>query len=420
MLLKKLINLGRRSAVGTLGLRGGIVGVNFAVMLGLAAALGLDTFGTLAFLWGAALVAGTLLSLGGPLILLRALTDGTGLPLRDVVAFSLVYPAVLGLPAFWVLTLLWPGLPWAAILGLGVMANLLGCATSVMRALGSVQWSMALRDAGPQIALALGALVAGDGQVVSILTTCALTLGGLCLLIALWCLRHRGIGGLMSRQGRPGLSLSLYATSVLGMVITQIDLIIGGAVLPPEALGLYALLRRVANLVALPVSVATWVSAAPISAAHGSNDRRGLAKASAAGSQIAFLPGTALFVLGLSALPVVTLSAPQILATEATVAFALLLLGALGQVIFASGYTVATLCGLARFSVHARLLVVLIYVLVVQFIGDALSITTNALAYVVAMTAGGAYLWHIVRKRSGIDTSAWVLWQKRAGQWKLS
>ncbi len=420
MKVKWLVTLARRSALGTLALRCGIVGINFAVMLGLAAFLGLETFGALAFLWGASLVAGTLLSLGGPLVVLRALTDGAGLRPRDVIVVSLVFPSALGVVAFWLLSLLWPGPPWGVILGLGFMTNLLGCLTSVLRALGSVQWSMALRDAGPQLALAAGALVAGSGGVASILTACALILGAGSLAIAGWCLRQERIGQVMTRQPRPVWSLSLYATSVLGMVIAQIDLIIGGAMLPAEAFGLYALLRRVANLVALPVSVATWVSAAPISAAYGTADSTGLAKASAAGSRIAFVPGAALFLVGLAALPVVMLTSPAHLATQAIVAFAILLIGALGQVVFASGYTVATLCGLGRFSVKARLLMILIYLLVVQVAGQDLSIATNALAYGLALTAGGAYLWLAVRKSYGIDTSAWVLWQRQAGQWKLS
>ncbi|MDP5362767.1 MAG: hypothetical protein NWP79_11590 [Paracoccaceae bacterium] len=420
MIFAKLTNLAKRGALGTLGLRAGIVGINFVVMLGLAAFLGLETFGALAFLWGLALVAGTLLSLGGPLILLRALTDGGGLRGRDVIALSLIYPAILGLTAFGLLSTLWAELPWAVVLGVGFAVNLLGCLASVMRALGSVQWSMALRDAGPQMALGVGALVAGNGTAGSILIASAFVMGAGSLIVIFWCLRHERAGRLQAKQARPVWSASLYGTSVLGMVIAQIDLIIGGAVLPPEALGLYALLRRIANLVALPVSVATWVSAPPISAAHGANDRRGLAEASAAGSQIAFLPGTALFMIGLAALPIVTLTSPDAFAAEASFAFGILLIGALGQVVFASGYTVATLCGLARYAALARFLGILIYLLAVPFFGAHLSITMNALAYVVAMTAGGVFLWGTLRKRHGIDTSAMVLWCRKSGRWKLS
>ena len=74
MILKKFINFAKQYAMGTLALRGGIVGINFAIMIGLAGFLGLDAFGTLAVTWGLALMVATVLSLGGPLMLLRHLT----------------------------------------------------------------------------------------------------------------------------------------------------------------------------------------------------------------------------------------------------------------------------------------------------------------------------------------------------------
>ena len=412
MLGSKFARLASQSAAQTLSLRAGVVGVNFVVMLGLAALLGFDTFGQLAAIWGAALVAGTVVSLGGPLVLLRLLTDGQGMRARDILKIALLFPAFLAVVIFGVAENLWPAWPWAAILSAGVLVNTLGCLASVMRALGSVQASMALRDAGPQLSLGLAAVVAGGaGAGVILLTSAAMMLLLACTGGYLVC-RQVGISHILSSAPRPYLSVSLWGTSVVGMVVAQIDLVLGGAVISAEQLGLYAVLRRVANLVALPVTVATWISAPSVSAAHAGGNTAGLARASATGSQIALVPGLALFLIGLAALPLIPAGFALV--------YAVLLLGALGQVVLASGFTVATLCDLPRFAMGARVLMVAGYLLWFRWWGAELTVTANALGYVGAMTLGGAALWWGIRRRLGVDTSAAVLLRAKGGQWKIS
>jgi O-antigen/teichoic acid export membrane protein len=403
-----------------MGLRVGIVGVNFGVMLGLAALLGLEVFGQLAALWGAALVAGTLVSLGGPVILLRVLTDGQGLRATDILKVAVLYPGALSLVAWGGATLLWPDMPWLAILGVGFCVNLLGCLGSVMRALGSVQASMALRDAGPQVALGLAALMAPDADVAAVLLLCATVTAVFALGGLFWVAQRMRGTQVLARKYRPYLSLSLWATSVTGMVVAQIDLIVGGAVISGEALGVYALLRRVANLVALPVSVATWVSGPAVSAAKGSDDMAALARASAEGSQIAILPGLMLFGGALLALPVLPFIFPQTTGAVPGMIFVVLLLGALGQVVLASSFTVATLCGLPQFALAARLLMAGLYMAWFAWSGAELTALTNALGYVGALSLGGFALWWAVWRKLSIDTSATVLWRAKEGQWKTS
>jgi len=412
MLGSKFARLARQSAAQTLGLRAGIVGVNFAVMLGLAALLGFDTFGRLAALWGAALVAGTIVSLGGPLILLRMLTDGQGMRASDILKIAVFYPALLAFLIYGMAANLWPAWPWAAILSVGVLANALGCLASVMRALGSVQASMALRDAGPQLALGLSGVIMGAAGTEVILISTAAAMGVLALCGVLWVCRHAEASAMLSSAARPFWSVSLWGTSVMGMVVAQIDLVLGGAVISAEQLGVYAVLRRVANLVALPVTVATWASGPSVSAAHAAGNVAGLTRASARGSQIAFVPGLALFVVGVASLPLL----PEGLA----VVFAVLLLGALGQVILAASFTVATLCGLPHFAMGARVLMVACYLLWFQWWGAELTATTNALGYIGALTLGGIALWWGIRRKLGVDTSAAVMLRAEGRQWKTS
>lgn len=420
MVRERLRRLVMGSAPQTLGLRIGIVGANFGVMVGLAWLLGLAAFGQLTFLWGGAMLAGTILSLGGPLILLRALTDGSGLRSSDIFGYCIIYPGLMAAALLGPLTWSFPDLPWEAILIAGLSINLSFCLASVMRALGSVQWSMALRDAGPQISLGLAAFIAAGTGGEFMMTLAAFVMAAISVLVALWCWRHSRLSSILTPTARPIWSPALYGTGVLGMGLTQMDLIIGGAALSGEAFGLYALLRRVANLVALPVTVATWVSAAPISSAHGQGDLPGLSKASAAGSQIALYPGAVLFVLGLLALPLVSFAASGGLEIAAMTVFAILLCGAMGQVIFASSYTVSTLCGLAQYSVVARVCVIAVYLVATQFIGDDLTIISNAAAYVIALTTGAIGLWWGIRRRLEVDTSALVLFGRKASAWQAS
>lgn len=412
MLKSKFARLAHRSAAKTMVLRAAVVGINFAVMLGLAAILGFETFGRLAALWATALVAGTVVSLGGPLILLAALTDGQGLRVGDIVKIAVFFPALLALFMYGIAVALWPAWPWAAILSVGVLANALGCLASVMRALGSAQASMALRDAGPQLALGFAGVIMGDAGAEAILISTAATMGVLALGGVIWVCRHAGARGMISPVARRYISVSLWGTSVMGMVVAQIDLVLGGAVISAEQLGVYAVLRRVANLVALPVTVATWVSGPSVSAAHGAGDMAGLARASARGSQIALVPGLVLFVVGIAGLP--------LLPEGQAMVFALLLLGALGQIVLAASFTVATLCGLPHFAMSARVLMVACYLLWFQWWGAELTTTTNALGYIGALTLGGIALWWGIRRKLEIDTSAAAVLHAKGGQWKTS
>ena len=92
-----IAGLTKQRTVQALGLRGAVVGLNFVLMLGLAALLGFEVFGRLAAYWGGALVAGTVVSLGGPLILLRVLTDGRGMRAVDVYKIAFLYPGLLAI-----------------------------------------------------------------------------------------------------------------------------------------------------------------------------------------------------------------------------------------------------------------------------------------------------------------------------------
>ncbi|WP_342076456.1 hypothetical protein [Yoonia sp. SS1-5] len=399
--------------------RGAIVAINFAVVAGLAAWLGLSFFGELMVVWAMAMVSATIIGLGAPLILLRDLSSGAGLTMLAVLSYVFVYPAIFAVIGAMALAAIWPEIPWGIVLLVGYLCHAATCLASIMRAFGSMQWSMILRDTGPVLALGLGAVL-GVGQIEAVLGAAAVVLVGMVVIAMLWCLRHERWFACIRPAGRGAiLPLSMWSTSVLGMGAAQVDIILGGLLLSSGDIGLYVLLRRITNLIALPVSVATWVSAVPIAAAFGAADRAGLRAASRQASLVALLPGLALLAICIVALSLFQAVAQDFLGPAALLAAIVLGLGAAVQVGLAASYTVATLCHLAHVAAIGRLASIVVY-LVIAVIAP-MNLATHAGAYVLGISLGSALVWVLVRHRLGIDTSAVALWAKQEGrQWTLS
>jgi hypothetical protein len=126
------------------------------------------------------------------------------------------------------------------------------------------------------------------------------------------------------------------------------------------------------------------------------------------------------FAVGIASLPFLSFAVPEGVLGDAPWVFAVLLMGAFVQVVLASSYTVATLCGLARFCVLARLGALLIYLIVAYVLGASLSPITNAASYTVAMSLGSVLLWALLLRRLGLDTSAATQMRNGGMSWKLS
>ncbi|MBQ2260176.1 MAG: hypothetical protein II336_02270 [Loktanella sp.] len=396
-------------------LRGGLVAGNIAVLSGLALLLGLDGFGALIVAWGLALVGSTLLGFGGPLTLLARLGAGQGMhPLAlGVLCFGL--PGLAALLVLPVLHLIWPAMPWAAVLALAVAINLAACLASVLRALGVLHLSMALRDAAPLLALGLAGL--SGGGTAPILWLTAALLGLICLLAVGLCLRDPGCAQIIGREMPAAIvQPGLWASAVLGMVLAQVDIILGGQLLSAEQIGLYALLRRIANLVALPVTVATWVSAGPISAAHAANDLPALQQASLSGARIAVWPGLALALLALASLPVLVWSLPDLRLPVLWPVLLVLLAGTLVQLICAQGVTVASLTGHGDLAARARLAGVLGYLAAVAS-APAPDPLRNALCYALGLCLCHGLLWLWLWRATGVNTLAFQIGGRA---WRMS
>ncbi|MBQ1203130.1 MAG: hypothetical protein IIX61_04915, partial [Loktanella sp.] len=251
MVMMRRIWLTGHQAGRGLVLRGALVAGHVAILLGLAQLLGLDGFGALIVLWGLALMASTALGFGAPLALLARLGDGAGMRGSALVWLCLGLPLLAACCVGALLQLIWPALPWPAVLGVALAVHLASCIASLLRVLGSVHGSMILRDGAPLLALGLAGLTRADAAV--ILALAALGLAVICAVTLALVLRHPGLAGLTGPD-KPAylLTPNLWATAVLGMALAQVDIVLGGQFLSAEEIGVYALLRRLANLVALP------------------------------------------------------------------------------------------------------------------------------------------------------------------------
>ncbi len=402
MLSRRIINKLNDVALPLMIVRGAIVGLNFAVMLVMAHALGLARFGELVHLWALSVVASTVVAAGGPVTLLRA---PAGRSMRGGWVVVLLQPALLTGLGVLVMSPLWSGIAWLEVFMLAFAISVSQAVASVLRVWGSTVVSMLLRDAAPIAAFGL-VVIAGAGSGAVLVQTACLILTVTVFLLC-WGYRrfHPMSGDQLVRTGQG----SLWVSSVLGTLVSQLDLVVAGVFLPAELFGLYALLRRVANLVALPVSVATWVSAGPVADALRRHDLDDLARASASGSRIAWWPAIALF--GCGAVGVILMPFWRVAGGghDASLVFAVLLAGALGQAYWASGFTVANLSARPVFAVQARSLSVLIYGAIALWGGAWGGPLFHAVAYAGAASLGSLYLWYRLWLLLGVDTSARVL-----------
>lgn len=400
------------AAWALLALRGAMVAVHFAVMFWLAGRLGLGGFGAVAHLWAQALVASTIIAVGAPLVLLRETPQGV---LRRFWRVGVVAPLVIAAFLGAVVQMLPDSAGLRAVLLLALALAWVQNVASVLRVWGHVAFSMLLRDGLPVIALGAVALWPASADLLILRAAAVLWLTGLAAL-AYGVLSARSddrAEAVDAQQGR------LWLSSVLGMGQAQVDLVVAGLFLAPEVFGLYALIRRVVNLVALPVSVATWTSTGPISAAFGRKDRAALARAAAEAAAVAWYPALGLASCGALVVGVAVVMGHPLATSEALTILAVLLVGALLQAYWAATYPLANLGPATGLAVTARALSLAIYGAAAALGGAEMGAVGHALAFTVAMSLASWHLWRGLRRSLGVDASARVLWHRSEAEWRM-
>ena len=261
--------------------RGGVVGTNFFSMLVIAFLMKADEFGYYALMWASAMSLSSIVSVGVPSLLLRELSayqiNGyCGISRGHVLHLVLVWPVVLLvtvvglavtvpaiLPVFGKLV---PALgPTLLVAAAAFAINILNVIAVVYRILGHAGAAMALRDAGPQaLMLVATILVAFRGRPEAQTSFAAFFILAFATVAMALVLTQQRLKEQFARlpkdhvAGRRVLIAGFWGTTVANMVWTQVDVLLGGLVLAPATLGHYQVLKRIANLAAMPQIIANW------------------------------------------------------------------------------------------------------------------------------------------------------------------
>ncbi len=272
----------------------------------------------------------------------------------------------------------------------------------------------------------------GVQHLVAILTVVAL--GGFALgdaetvfgvFIALLLAANIGLGMVIARAGpfrfrhsAPGMRLfrsSYWLNGLTGALMSNVDVLAASALLQPEHVGLYVVLRRVANAVSLPQTIANDRYAVPIAAAHAEGDTAAVQRASRDALSITAGVSTVL------AIAVVALDGVWLPlfgfgpSGAATTTLAFLTTANLLSVYFGINFMVAAQCGLELRALRARALGLALFGLLVAMIvllRPAATAWQLALSQMLAMLIMNAVIWAQIRRRLGIDTSIAAMFRR--------
>ncbi|MEP0189426.1 MAG: hypothetical protein ABJP70_02890 [Erythrobacter sp.] len=213
------------------------------------------------------------------------------------------------------------------------------------------------------------------------------------------------IGGANAAPVKLRALIPYWGTVILNTASTQIDILIAGSLAGPVATGVYTIIKRITNVLALPMSIAIWILAPRVSRASATDDRAALDKAARTGIGLAFLPALALAIL-------VAVSSPWWFAYfdiawggEALALLGILLFANLLSVAFGPSIMFATQTGMPQVAVRSLSLAVLT--------AGAWMIIGGSIAGVIAIAIGQVIMYICinvpirlaVKKRFGFDYS---------------
>ena len=404
-------------------------------MLALAWLLPADEYGQFVFFWSFALVFASVASLGGPLYLLKemALSQGAnGLDRSDAIKLVVLLPACITSAAL-LLIAIWPhGLlaeisptidrsvkaDLAVAIVLGMLLNYSACMCSILHGFGFLNSSLFVRDALPQsAALIVSVSISYWNQPTAslILPAAGTIMLAICALETFFILRRNRRTTLLRRGGRKGSYTVHYWTgSLLGVLWAQIDILFGALVLTSEQLGIYNILRRICNLITLPMTVATWLTVGPFSRAFRDSDVEMLGRLIRKSLLVSILPGILLAAIVIvSSHPVQRFYAlPD--NSNLTWVWSILIGQALLTLIFSPVLTMAATSGHEKSIVIARILGVSIFAIFLFIFSITSSeLSHNATALVAGTILIYGYTWWVMFREFGLDGSLLALAKKR-------
>ena len=412
-------------------LRGGVVGLQLFSALLLARLMGVTEFGVYAVLWASTLITATLISIGGPNFLLKAVparraNDISSEPFFKTFWIVFMGPclvAVLGLLAYKYIAPYLPQdrLPPPKFLWLIVASalayNFMQCLVVYVREEISDNWGMLVQDVMPHMFFIITALVLFFQKSLSaeslfevfLYLMLALDLG---LIIGLTVFRKLRLR--MTASPYEGGQTSFWYYAVFGALSSQLDIVLAGALFSPQIVGIYAIVKRMANFVSFPGIVAYWAISRTLSGTFTSGDMQRLGEQVRLGAKLVFLPAIAIgMIIFLSHplwakafdLPDTPLLIPVTLALVA---------GNLVSAFFSVTVLVAHQCGYILQGLYARMLgVFLLFSLSIIFASlELISPTLLAIFWALHMLVFNTSLWYVLKRGINIDTSILSLFSK--------
>ena len=287
----------------------------------IAALVGIEDFGKFSFLFSSSQVISVIVAFGGSQYLLRIL------PTRDVIYESGGNYNVI-LKCFFrpIAITLFICLGWHVLVSyihlelvvqykdeflLIVIASLLLALLqnfiSIVRVTGSANSSLLLREFYPYFFLVILTLITVYFNYLSALSLMIMFCISLfvCICMALYysfdyLIKCRSIIDNSHDVGRDE-HLSFWGSSIIGILYSQVDILLTKLFFGDVAVGIYALLRRVTNLISLPQVIANWTIVVSVAKDFSLNNINSLRESAKRGAWIAF-PAAVLMTIILSLL----------------------------------------------------------------------------------------------------------------------
>lgn len=415
--------------------RGGVVGTNFFSMLVIAFLMKADEFGYYALMWASAMSLSSVVSVGVPSLLLRELSayqvDGyCGISRGHALRLILVWPAVLLVAVVGLAAAAGPAIlpvfgkpvpalgPTLLAAAAALAINILNVIAVVYRILGHAGMAMALRDAGPQaLMLVATILVAFRGRPEAQTSFAAFLILAFVTVSMVLVLTRQRLKEQFTRlpkdhaAGRHVIVTGFWGTAVANMVWTQVDILLGGLVLAPAALGHYQVLKRIANLAAMPQIIANWSAVVQIGRAFAAGDNGRIQAECRKTLGLAVFPLLGLLAGTILAMPLIirVFDLPPTSGTWIVMIF--LLAGSATNVLFGLNFLVASQCHLEHHALGTRIVGLVVTALLIAGFGAKGNIPV-AIAYFAGMLAANVALWAVVRNRLGVDTSVAAIIRK--------
>lgn len=304
-------------------------------------------------------------------------------------------------------------LPYVATALVAVALLLAEYQSGVLRALGPIAWALAPKFVIWRLAV-IGAvlLIASSGQTLTAETVLWLS-GGVLLTLsvaqvfyiwrtlpgAVWRLRTERAKGVWFRT-----TVGLWGVKIFGAMFPHFSVVVVGALMSPEAGGMFFAIKRTATLFEIPLYAAA-VSAPPmISSAYHSGDRAKLQRISrivVSASAIPILVGLFLVVGWGDA--VLGLFGPEF--RELHLAFAILAAGHVLGGLFGPVDALLSMTGRERAYLAVLAAAALISVGLLFLLIPVWGILGAAVAGAAGQIIQKAALWTVVRVRIGVDAS---------------